>query len=157
MTTLLLYSCNSLATQVRSGLFYCSRVKQTGPNMLNSNKILLNTLPFYNCNEPAISFKYNSSDCKKEYNDSKWNFFRKKDLHILHLNIKSLSPKIDEISFISKQSNVLKFQISESNLDSSFILYCERDTVDYRSVCDQNEPLKDGRWSYMLYQKNIIS
>ena len=62
-------------------------------------------------------------------------YFQKKGLHILYLNIKSLPPKIDEICFIAKQSNVLTFRISESKLDSS-ILDCEIDTVDYHTVCD---------------------
>ena len=38
---------------------------------------------------------------------------------ILHLNFNSLLPKIDEICFIAKQSNVSVIGISEPKLDSS--------------------------------------
>ena len=45
----------------------------------------------------------------------------KKGLHSLHLNINSILPKIDEICFIAKLSNVSMIGISESNLDSSIL------------------------------------
>lgn len=47
--------------------------------------------------------------------------FQKKGLHIFHVNISSLPPKIDEIRFINKQSNVLLIGISESKLDPSIL------------------------------------
>ena len=47
----------------------------------------------------------NSLGCHKAYDSSKWKIFKKKCLRILHLNINSLLPKIDEICFIAKQSN----------------------------------------------------
>ena len=51
-------------------------------------------------------------------------------MHILHLNINSLLPKIDEIRFTAKQSNVSIIGISESKLDSS-ILNSELDIDEY--------------------------
>ena len=61
--------------------------------------------------------------------------FRKKSLLILHLNINSLLPKIDDICYIAKQSNHSIIGISESKLDSS-ILNSELDIKD--------KPLRTG-------------
>ena len=73
--------------------------------------------PFYNCDKPTIPSQCNSSDCNKEHDDSQWNIFKKKGLHILHLNVSGLLPEIDEIHFIAKQSKVSIIGISESKLD----------------------------------------
>ena len=43
--------------------------------------------------------------------------FSRKSLLILHLNINSLLPKIDDICYIAKQSNPSITGISESKLD----------------------------------------
>ena len=56
--------------------------------------------------------------------------FSKKSLLILHLNINSLLPKIDDICYIAKQSNHSIIGISESKLDSS-ILNSELD-IEYK-------------------------
>ena len=57
--------------------------------------------------------------------------FSRKSLLILHLNINSLLPKIDDICYIAKQSNPSMTGISESKLDSS-ILNSELDIEDKR-------------------------
>ena len=44
---------------------------------------------------------------------------KKKGFHILHLNINSLLPKINEICFVTYQPNASVIGISESKLDSS--------------------------------------
>ena len=49
-------------------------------------------------------------------------------MHILHLNVNSLLPKIAEICFIAKQPNASIIGISESRLDSS-ILNSEADVI----------------------------
>ena len=72
----------------------------------------------------------NSLGCHKAHANCKWKVFKKKGLHILHLNIESLQPKIDEIRFIAKQSNASIIGISESKLDS-FILNSELDIGEY--------------------------
>ena len=77
--------------------------------------------------------KCNSLGCYKAHSNSKWKIFKKNSLHILHLNINSLLPKIDEIRFIAKQSNASIIGISESKLDSS-ILNSELDTHEYNLV-----------------------
>ena len=60
-------------------------------------------------------------------------FSKKKSLHILHLNINNLLPKIDKIRFIIKQTNAAIIGISESKLDSS-ILNREVDIVGYDAI-----------------------
>ena len=56
-------------------------------------------------------------------------YFRKKGLYVLHLNVNSHLLKIDEILFHCK-SNASLIRISESKLDSS-ILNSEVDVVSY--------------------------
>ena len=81
----------------------------------NPDNIHLNTLPFHNCYELFMSSECDSPDC---YRESTWRFqmedFQTKGLYNLHLNIKCLWPKIDEICFIVKQSNASIIGISES-------------------------------------------
>ena len=71
-----------------------------------------------------------SFDYNKENENFKWSIFSKKDFYILHLNVNSLLPKIDEILIIAKQSNASIVGISESKLGSS-ILNSEVDIVSY--------------------------
>ena len=78
----------------------------------------------------TIPSECDSSGYTKKHDDSKWNIFKKQGLHILHLNVNSLLPKIDEIRFIPKQTNASIIGISESKLDSS-ILDSEVDIVGY--------------------------
>ena len=49
-----------------------------GPTTVNDNKIPLNTLPFYKCDEPVMTSKCDSSDHNKEQCDSKLNMFTKR-------------------------------------------------------------------------------
>ena len=48
---------------------------------------------------------------------NQWDVFSKRGLHLLHLNINSLLPKIDELRSIAKQCNAAVIGISESKLD----------------------------------------
>ena len=50
---------------------------------------------------------------------SKFSFFNKRGLHIIHLNVRSLLPKIDEVRLIAKQSNAACMCLSETWLDDS--------------------------------------
>ena len=50
-----------------------------------------------------------------------WNDFKKRGLHLLHLNINSLLPKIDELRYIAKNSNATVIGVSESKLDNSVL------------------------------------
>ena len=62
--------------------------------------------------------------------DNTWHPFKQKGLHLLHLNVNSLLPKIEEIRHIAKSSNAGVFGITESKLDKS-ILDCEIDIPGY--------------------------
>ena len=73
-----------------------------------------------------MPFECNSLGCYKAHYISKWKIFQKEAWHILHLNINSLLPKINETRFIAKQSIASVIEISESKLDS-FILNSELD------------------------------
>ena len=44
----------------------------------------------------------------------KWNIFKHRGLHLLHLSINSLLPKIDELRHISRLTNAAVITISES-------------------------------------------
>ena len=68
-----------------------------------------------------MPYECDSSDCYKANDNSKWNIFKKKGLHILHLNNNALLPKIDETRFVAKQSNAFIIGISESKLDLSIL------------------------------------
>ena len=101
-----------------------------GPTTVTNNSIPLNTLPFHNHGEPTMPSECNSLGRYKAHDNSKWKIFKKKGLHILHLNINSLLPKVDKIRFIVKQSNAPITGISESELGSS-ISNSELDTDEY--------------------------
>ena len=101
--------------------------------------------------------KYNSLGCYKAHDNSKWKIFKKKSLHILHLNINSLLPKIDEIRFIAKQSNASIIGISESKLDSS-ILNSELDIDEYNLVrLDHSRRVVGGRLHVVLEGHYLIT
>ena len=89
-------------------------------NVYNNN-IPLNILPFYKGSEPTMPFRWNSCGCYKAPGNSKLKIFKIKGLHILHLKINSLLPKMDEIRFITKHSNASIIGISESKLDWSIL------------------------------------
>ena len=74
------------------------------PYLTTLNKISIpsNKIPFHNRNEPTTTSERNSSDCHILHDNLKRKIFRKKRWHIFHMNINSLLPKIDEISFIAK-------------------------------------------------------
>ena len=50
---------------------------------------------------------------------NEWNVYRSKGIHLIHLNIKSLLPKIDEIRHIAERSKAAVTGMTESKLDQS--------------------------------------
>ena len=54
-------------------------------------------------------------------NSNKWNVFKSKGLHLIHLNINSLLSKIDELRYIANSSNAAVIGISEYKLDESVL------------------------------------
>lgn len=75
--------------------------------------------------------------------DWKMEVFEKKGLHILHLNINSLLPKIDEFCYIVKQPNVSIIGLCKSKL-YLFILNIELDIKSY-DLIRMNCPRR-GSW-----------
>ena len=63
---------------------------------------------------------------------NKWNIFKSRGLHFIHLNISSLLPKIEELRIIAKSTKAVIIGISESKLDES-VLEPEIQ-IDYYSV-----------------------
>ena len=55
------------------------------------------------------------------FDSDEWNTFKLKGLHLIHLNINSLLPKIDELQHIANSSNASVIGISESKLDESIL------------------------------------
>ena len=51
---------------------------------------------------------------------NEWNVFKSKGLHLIHLNIKRLLPKIDELPYKANSSNAAG-EISESKFDESVL------------------------------------
>ena len=54
-----------------------------GPATVNNNKVLLHALPFYNCDETSVLSTCDSSDYTNEYDDSKWNIFKKRLVYFI--------------------------------------------------------------------------
>ena len=91
--------------------------------LILSGDISLNPGPIYNDHLP------NLKECDK---------FKIKGLHLLHLNVNSLLPKIDELRYVMKLCNAAVIGITESKLDDCIldleiqldnyqILRCDRD------------------------------
>ena len=72
--------------------------------LLLSGDISLNPGPFYN-NQSLDSYE--------------WDVFRSKRIHLIHLNVNSLFPKIDEIRYIAERTKATVIGITESKLDES--------------------------------------
>ena len=62
-----------------------------------------------------------------------WNIFQKGDMHLIHLNINSILPKIDEIRYIVKLTNATVIGLSETKLDNT-VLSSEREIEGYDLV-----------------------
>ena len=63
---------------------------------------------------------------------NKWNIFKSRGLHFIHLNTNSFLPKIEELPITAKSTNAAIIGISESKLDES-VLEPEIQ-IDYYSV-----------------------
>ena len=56
--------------------------------------------------------------CKHQIlNTTEWDFFKTKSLHLMHLNINSLLPKINELRHLARLSNAAVIGIRKSKLD----------------------------------------
>ena len=99
-----------------------------------SGEISLNPRPVYN---------------NQSLHSNEWNVYRSKVIHRIHLNIKSLLPKIDEIRQIAERTKAAVTGMTESKLDQSiFQSEIEIDNYDLLQ-CDGKK-----RWSCcVLYKK----
>ena len=91
--------------------------------LLLSGDISLNPGPAYN---------------NQSLHSNEWNVFRSKGIHLIHLNVNSLLPKIDEIRYIAERTNTAVIGITESKLDES-IFQSEIQIDNYDLLrCDRN-------------------
>ena len=51
---------------------------------------------------------------------NEWNVFRSKGIHLIHLNVNSLLPKINEIHYIAEGTKAAVIGITESKLKNLF-------------------------------------
>ena len=80
--------------------------------------------------------------CKHQIlNATEWDIFKTKGLHLMHLNINSLLPKIDELRHMTRLSNAAVIGICKSKLDKSItnsailidnydLLHCDRNILE---------------------------
>ena len=92
-----------------------------------SGDISVNTGPVYN----------SQSSCSNE-----WNVFKAKGIHLIHLNVNSLLPKIDEIQYITVHTNAAVIGISESKLDETISQSGIQMSNNELVRCDRTQPLK---------------
>ena len=50
---------------------------------------------------------------------NEWNVYISKGTHLIHLNVNSLLPKVDEICYIAERTKAAVIEISESKLHES--------------------------------------
>ena len=91
--------------------------------LILSGDISLNPGPVYNHHPPNLK---------------EWDKFKIKGLHLLHLNINSLLPKIDKLRYMVNLSNAAVIGITQSKLDDC-ILDSEIQIDNYEVLrCDRN-------------------
>ena len=91
--------------------------------LLLSGDISLNPGPAYN---------------NQSLHSNEWNVFRSKGIHLIHLNVNSLLPKVDEIRYIAERTKAAVIGITESKLDES-IFQSEIQIDNYDLLrCDRN-------------------
>ena len=91
-----------------------------GPTTPKRNEMLWELLPFHNCSFSTERVDYQLDPLYVVSNDA-WNIFPKRGMHFIHLNIMSILPKIDEIRYITKQTNATVIGFSETKLDNTIL------------------------------------
>ena len=91
--------------------------------LILSGDISLNPGPVYN---------------NQSLHSNEWNVFRSKGIHLIHLNVNSLLPKVDKIRYLAERTKVAVIEITESQLDES-IFQSEIQIDNYDLLrCDRN-------------------
>ena len=91
--------------------------------LILSGDISLNPGPVYN----------SQSSCSNE-----WNVFKAEGIHLIHLNVNSLLPKIDEIRYIAAFTNAAVIEVSASKLDETILQLEIQISNDELLRCDKN-------------------
>ena len=81
-----------------------------------------------------ISLKPGPINGSQQHNYNQWTVFKKKGPHLVHININSLQPKIDELWYIAKLSEAAVISISESKFDDS-VLSSQIQIENYDLIC----------------------
>ena len=79
---------------------------------------------------------------RQQLNDPKSEAFNNQGIHLIHLNINSLLPKIDELRNIAKCSNAAVIGTAETKLDNT--VYDSEVTIDGYSIVRNDRNRKDG-------------
>ena len=79
---------------------------------------------------------------KHQLNDPKFETFNNKGLHLIHLNINNLMPKIDELRNIAKCYNAAAIGITETKLDNT--VYNSEVTIDRYNIVLNDRNRKGG-------------
>ena len=78
-------------------------------------------MPFITTTLGDISLNPEPLNNPQLFKQEEWQTFSNRGLHLIHLNINSLLPKIDELRDIAKRIKATVIGISESKLDSTFL------------------------------------
>ena len=104
---------NTSHSQSELSIFTISKFRFKNDNsfcpllLILSGNISLNPGPFSN---PQL------------FKEEEWRAFSNRGLHLIHLNINSLLPKIDELRDIAKRTKATVIGISESKLDNTGLI-----------------------------------
>ena len=79
---------------------------------------------------------------RHQLSDPKFEIFNNKGLHLIHLHVNSLLPKIDELRNIAKCSNAPVIGITETKLDNN--VYDPEVTIDGYSIVQNDRNRKGG-------------
>ena len=82
-----------------------------------------------------------------------WSVFKNRGLHFVHLNINSLSSKIEELRQIAKNTNSAVTGLSETKLDKT-IFDSEVSISNYSLI--RKDRNRKGRGCCMLYQERYL-
>ena len=100
-----------------------------------NNIFFLHVLPLLSGD---ISWNPGSTYNNQSLESIRWNAFKSKGIHLIHLNFNRLLPKIYEIRYIAERTNTAKIVITESKLyESTFQWQIQRDNYDLIQ-CDKN-------------------
>ena len=98
--------------------------KLSNVKVVNTDRLLL-TLSLLMCGDvhpcpgPSQVNSSNSNSHNSEGHSSQFECFKQKGLHFIHINVRSLIPKVDELRLIARNSNAAVIGVSETWLDST--------------------------------------